>query len=101
MVLRRWEVLQDNLVSSNGLIMLIPWIRSEEGLTLKMSAFESLHGSQFTLSTSLMLLIASLTQKWNQEDDWTNGGGGPDKLMQAVSESLKLPLLFPLQGKCS
>ena len=81
--------------------MLIPWIRSEEGLTLKTSAFESLYGNQFTLSTSLMLLIASLSQKWNQEDDWTNWGGVPDELMQAVSKSLKLPLLFPLQRKCS
>ena len=76
--------------------MLIPWIRSEEGLTLKTSAFESLYGNQFTLSTSLMLLIASLSQKWNQEDVWTNGGGGPDELMQAVSKSLKTSTLVSI-----
>ena len=29
-------------------------IRSDEGLTLKTSAFESLHGGQFILSTQLM-----------------------------------------------
>ena len=72
-----------------------------EGLTLKTSAFESLYGSQFTLSTYLMPLIASLGQKWNQEDEWTKGGGGPDELKQAVSEPIKLPLLFPLHGKCN
>ena len=30
------------------------WIRSDEGLTLETSAFESLYGGQFTLSTQLM-----------------------------------------------
>ena len=30
------------------------WIRSNEGLTLEMSAFESLYGGQFTLSTQLI-----------------------------------------------
>ena len=30
------------------------WIRSDEGLMLETSAFESLYGGQFTLSTQLM-----------------------------------------------
>ena len=31
-----------------------PWIRSDERLTLETSAFESLYGGQFTLSTQLI-----------------------------------------------
>ena len=69
-----------------------------EGLTLKTSAFESLYGSQFTLSTYLMPLIASLAQKWNQEDEWTKGGGGPDELKQAVSEPLNFHSCFHYTG---
>ena len=81
--------------------MWIPWIRCDEGLKLKSSAFESLYCGQFTLSTHLILLIGSLIQMWNQGNDWTKGGGGPDELMQAVSESFKLPLLFLSHGKCN
>ena len=64
--LRRWGVLQDNLVLSTELIMRIGHrkeirkltfrvlaIRSDEGLTLETSAFESLYGGQFTLSIQL------------------------------------------------
>ena len=68
-MLRRWGVLQDNLVLSTGLIMWIGhrkgiWnltfqalalhLRSDEGLTLETLVFESLYGDQFTLPTQLI-----------------------------------------------
>ena len=74
-MLRRWGVLEDNLVLSTRLIMIVNWpskrdskgdvssvslsslwIPSNERLTLETSAFESrsLYGSQFTLSTQLI-----------------------------------------------
>ena len=55
-VLRRWGVLQDDLVLSTGLIMRIGHRKeirkltfrvSDEGLKLETSAFESLYGGQF------------------------------------------------------
>ena len=52
-------VLQDNLVLSTGLLMYIghrkeTCDRSDEGLTLETSAFESLYGGQRTLATQLI-----------------------------------------------
>ena len=43
-----------NLSACLLVCMSVIWFRSDEGLTLETSAFESLYGGQFTLSTQLI-----------------------------------------------
>ena len=66
------------------------WIRSDEGLALKTSAFESLYGGQFTLSTQLI--------KPNYHDYFGQTCNGPitlpdrEKLLQNCEGTTSLPV---------
>ena len=66
MVLRRWGVLQDNLVLSTELTMLIGHRKEIRKLTFRAlalrSAFKSLNGGQFTTIIQLLAIIILLSK---------------------------------------